>query len=113
MERFADELDLAQCRIDQVTELAVAAIRRHAGVTVGRQSCIDCDDTIPAKRLVYVPNATRCASCQDDHERRGSKWSANRLRTDRNLAPTMVGMPGQLFGASSSMGTGKRKRTKD
>lgn len=113
MERFADQLDLAQFRIDQVTELAIAAIRKQSDLTTGREYCIDCGDSIPAKRLVYVPNATRCASCQDYQERRGTTRSAHRFPVDRTSAPTMVATPGQLFGASSSIGTGKRKRTKD
>ena len=77
MERFADELDLAQFRIDQVTELAIAAIRKNSGLAVGRQSCRDCGDVIPAKRLRYVPNATRCAPCQDQQEHRGTRVSRN------------------------------------
>jgi len=77
VERFADELDLAQFRIDQVTELAIAAIRKHAGLAVGRESCRDCGDVIPAKRLRYVPNATRCAPCQALEERHATRVSRN------------------------------------
>jgi phage/conjugal plasmid C-4 type zinc finger TraR family protein len=113
LERFADQLDLAQFRIDQVTELAIAAIRKQSGLTAGRESCIDCGDSIPPKRLLYVPNAIRCASCQDQQERQGTQRSANRSRIDRATVPIMVAAPGQLFGASSSIGTGRRKRSKD
>jgi len=77
VERFADELDLAQFRIDQVTELAIAAIRKHASVAVGRESCRDCGDVIPATRLRYVPNATRCAPCQEQQERQGPRVARN------------------------------------
>lgn len=70
MERFADDLDLAQCRIDQVTELAVAAIRSRSRLTTGRQFCLDCGEKIPAQRLVQVPGALRCVPCQACHEHR-------------------------------------------
>jgi len=69
LERFADELDLAQCRIDQVTELAIAAIRARTSRAPGRETCLDCGCEIPAKRLMHVPNATRCTRCQERHER--------------------------------------------
>jgi phage/conjugal plasmid C-4 type zinc finger TraR family protein len=71
LERFADDLDLTQFRIDQLTELAVAAMRNQASLVSGRDSCLDCGDMIPEKRLIYVPNASRCAPCQDRHERLG------------------------------------------
>ncbi|WP_296811949.1 TraR/DksA C4-type zinc finger protein, partial [Thiocapsa sp.] len=63
MERFADELDLTQFRIDQLTELAVAAMRDQASLISGRDHCLDCGDIIPEKRLIYVPNASRSAPC--------------------------------------------------
>ncbi len=69
MDRFADDLDLAQCRIDQVTELAVAAIRNRSGFSSGRQFCLDCGEKIPAQRLAHVPHALRCVPCQACHER--------------------------------------------
>lgn len=77
VERFADELDLAQFRIDQVTELAIAAIRKHSSRAVGRQCCIDCGDLIPAKRLRYIPSATRCTPCQEREECHGTRVSRN------------------------------------
>ncbi|WP_295389318.1 TraR/DksA C4-type zinc finger protein [uncultured Thiodictyon sp.] len=113
MERFADELDLAQFRIDQVTELAIAAIRKHAGLTVGREYCIDCGERIPDQRLVVVPTATRCAVCQDDEERQASTLSATRFRTSHMAGPALSATPGQVFGVSSAMGTGRRRRVKD
>lgn len=30
--------------------------------------CRSCGIQIPAQRLVYVPNAVRCVSCQEEHE---------------------------------------------
>lgn len=75
MERFADDLDLAQFRLDQVTELAIAAIRRNSRPADGRKSCLDCGDMIPVMRLRYVPSATRCAHCQDRDERHATRVS--------------------------------------
>ncbi len=76
MERFADDIDLAQSPIDQVTELAIAEIRKRSSLPTGRQYCLDCGDKIPDKRLVHVPNAARCAPCQERHERpRGRRSS--------------------------------------
>jgi phage/conjugal plasmid C-4 type zinc finger TraR family protein len=71
LERFADDLDLTQFRIDQLTELAVAAVRDQASRVTGRHNCLDCGEMIPEKRLIYVPNASRCAPCQDLQERLG------------------------------------------
>jgi phage/conjugal plasmid C-4 type zinc finger TraR family protein len=68
LERFADELDLAQFRIDQATELAIAELRARAHSGPGRHHCIDCACKIPPKRLALVPNATRCATCQAQQE---------------------------------------------
>lgn len=69
MERFADELDLAQYRIDQVAELAIAAMRKRSRPATGREYCIDCGDKIPSRRLAHVPHATRCVPCQERQER--------------------------------------------
>ena len=75
-ERFADELDLVQFHMDQVTELAITAIRKGSGLVTGREYCADCGCRIPEKRLVHMPSAIRCAPCQDRQERRGSPLSA-------------------------------------
>ncbi|HYN77603.1 MAG TPA: TraR/DksA C4-type zinc finger protein [Lamprocystis sp. (in: g-proteobacteria)] len=69
LERFADELDLVQFHMDQVTELAITAIRNGSSLATGREYCFDCGCRIPERRLVHVPNATRCAPCQDRRER--------------------------------------------
>jgi hypothetical protein len=79
LERFADDLDLTQFRIDQLTALAVAAMRDQASRVAGREHCLDCGDMIPAKRLICVPNATRCAPCQDREERLGRGFVAGAL----------------------------------
>jgi RNA polymerase-binding transcription factor DksA len=76
-ERFADELDPTQFHMDQVTELAIAAIRKGCDPEAGRECCLDCDCRIPAKRLVLMPSATRCVHCQDRQERAKSTSSAH------------------------------------
>jgi phage/conjugal plasmid C-4 type zinc finger TraR family protein len=73
LERFADEVDLAQHCAQQLTELAIAAIRHRAEAGAGREDCLDCGETIPKDRLAQVPNACRCTPCQDRHERQVSK----------------------------------------
>jgi len=70
LDRFADELDLTQVRIDQATEFAVAQIRRQTTQGEGRRACLDCGDAIPLQRQRHVPNAIRCIGCQDLYERR-------------------------------------------
>jgi phage/conjugal plasmid C-4 type zinc finger TraR family protein len=73
LERFADELDLAQFRIEQATALAIAELRERANSGSGRHTCMDCACRIPPKRLALVPNATRCAACQATQEGRHGK----------------------------------------
>jgi RNA polymerase-binding transcription factor DksA len=74
MERFADELDLTQVRIEELTQRTIAEIRRKLSDGVGRTDCQDCGATLPSERLRHVPNATRCAPCQNRHERRQSQF---------------------------------------
>ena len=69
MHRFADELDLAQFHTDQAIEHAIAAIRHQSTKGEGRRECVDCGTPIPAARLIHVPNANRCCTCQDQFER--------------------------------------------
>jgi phage/conjugal plasmid C-4 type zinc finger TraR family protein len=90
LERFADDLDLAQSRIDQVTELAIAEIRKRAGLTQGREYCLDCGIKIPAKRLVHVPNAARCAPCQERQERPRHASAGKRSATYRKTRSTVI-----------------------
>jgi phage/conjugal plasmid C-4 type zinc finger TraR family protein len=71
VERFADTLDLAEASLHQTTEAAISTIRKRLTDGNGRTNCLDCGIKIPKKRLDYVPNAVRCADCQDLAERRG------------------------------------------
>jgi len=76
MNRFADDLDLAQLRIEHATEIAVAEIIRQSKEGQGRDECLDCGETIPAERLARIPNAQRCTTCQDRHERKQATYAA-------------------------------------
>ena len=46
------------------------ALLRHAHGGAGSAFCIDCGEPIPASRRRHVPNAKRCAGCQEAEERR-------------------------------------------
>jgi len=46
------------------------ALQRLAQGTYG--SCEDCGGAIPAERLEFKPEATRCVSCQEARERWGA-----------------------------------------
>lgn len=72
MERYADELDMAQAHTEREIQLRIDAIQRHANAGLGRRFCIDCGGTIPESRRRHVPNAKRCADCQEEMERSGS-----------------------------------------
>lgn len=65
-----DEIDLAQERAEMFLNHALQAAR---GIppkprTLSR-FCEDCDEEIPTARRAALPGCTRCASCQEDHER--------------------------------------------
>ncbi|WP_240905719.1 TraR/DksA C4-type zinc finger protein [Thiorhodococcus mannitoliphagus] len=49
--------------------MRVDAIQRHANLGLGRAYCLDCGALIPESRRRHVPNAKRCAHCQDRLER--------------------------------------------
>ena len=70
METFADVLDLAQAHTEREIQMRIAALLRHAHGGAGSAFCIDCGESIPASRRRHVPNAKRCACCQEAEERR-------------------------------------------
>jgi phage/conjugal plasmid C-4 type zinc finger TraR family protein len=70
LENHADVLDLAQAHIERETQMRISAIRRRAIIGTGRTCCLDCGIPIPEARRVRVPNAQRCAPCQNEHETR-------------------------------------------
>lgn len=48
--------------------------RIRAGLLAeGTADCVDCDEEIPEDRKKAMPNARRCASCQEKHEMRGRR----------------------------------------
>lgn len=69
MERYADLLDLAQAHVEREMAIRIAAIQLRARQGQGRDDCIDCGAQIPEARRRQVPNATRCAPCQNQTER--------------------------------------------
>ncbi|EXJ16779.1 TraR/DksA C4-type zinc finger protein [Imhoffiella purpurea] len=69
MEKFADVLDMAQAHTEREVQLRIDAIQRHANDGFGREYCILCGEPIPESRRRHVPNALRCASCQEMVER--------------------------------------------
>lgn len=72
MEKLADELDMAQAHTEREAQLRIEAIRLQTRGGQGRRICIDCGHSIPESRRRHVPNALRCARCQETIERRQS-----------------------------------------
>jgi phage/conjugal plasmid C-4 type zinc finger TraR family protein len=69
MEKFADVLDLAQAHTEREIQLRIAAILASANSGGGSEFCVDCGEIIPETRRQHVPNAKRCAVCQEAEER--------------------------------------------
>ena len=66
---FAErDYELAERRFEEERAAGVATIRATLCGS-GAPICRDCGDQIPAERRMAVPNARRCADCQDDFER--------------------------------------------
>lgn len=67
-----DIVDQAQALEQRERNKGVARIQ--AGLNVeGAADCSDCADEIPMDRRKAMPNATRCAPCQEKHERKGRR----------------------------------------
>jgi phage/conjugal plasmid C-4 type zinc finger TraR family protein len=74
-----DEGDIAQVAVDGELSDRLAALRASLTAQVshaldllglGRYGyCEDCGSEIPAERLEFTPEATRCVGCQARHER--------------------------------------------
>jgi RNA polymerase-binding transcription factor DksA len=77
--RLQDSLILAQMRTDLSVEMAIAEICRWTREGEGRRDCRDCRGEIPHARLRYVPNAQRCAPCQERHERQEAVFASGRM----------------------------------
>ncbi|HUO23687.1 MAG TPA: TraR/DksA C4-type zinc finger protein [Caulobacteraceae bacterium] len=65
---MADDVDLAQIRVEQAREMAVhqvvSALRCE-----GAEACADCADPIEPERRQAIPSAVRCLFCQEALER--------------------------------------------
>jgi phage/conjugal plasmid C-4 type zinc finger TraR family protein len=68
MEKYADVLDLAQVHMECETQLRISAIRKRSLIGYGRSTCLECGLPIPEARRTRVPNAQRCAPCEQDRE---------------------------------------------
>lgn len=67
METSNAAYDLASEREEQEREAAIQAARAIL-VTVGADTCVECDRPIPAGRRAAAPFAVRCIECQKIHE---------------------------------------------
>lgn len=65
----AELIDAANELVEQNIQIALAN-RRTFSNAVSAMHCTDCGDDIPELRRVMVPGCQRCASCQEDSERR-------------------------------------------
>ncbi|MBN1830277.1 MAG: TraR/DksA C4-type zinc finger protein [Deltaproteobacteria bacterium] len=70
-----DRFDWASEIETQEREAAIARARENGSaeiplVIAGVRCCRDCEEPIPAGRLRVRPDAVRCVSCQERHERR-------------------------------------------
>lgn len=69
-----DEIDRAQAREQQMRDDALDAHRRRLmeppRMLGGQRVCTSCAERIDRRRLKAVPFATRCAPCQEIHEKR-------------------------------------------
>lgn len=68
MEKFADVLDLAQAHTEREIQMRIAAILGCTNSGYGSEFCVDCGEPIPEIRRQHVPNAKRCAGCQEAEE---------------------------------------------
>jgi DnaK suppressor protein len=79
MSKGFGESDFAQIQSDRATSEGVKRLldenRRQAQRATSRRAegeygiCEDCGTTISAERLTFLPEATRCVSCQTRQER--------------------------------------------
>ena len=69
MEKYADVLDLAQAHTEREIQLRIATIQGYTNSGYGREFCVDCGEPISDIRRQHVPNAKRCAICQEAEER--------------------------------------------
>lgn len=73
-----DNADRAAEYQQRELDAAINAVRSsagHASPGLAPHQCVDCGGEIPLDRLSAIPGATRCTSCQMDHDRRQG-WGA-------------------------------------
>lgn len=69
MDQFDRAQQLEQLQRDQALTAARQQPKEQPLVMNGKRVCVDCEDEIKAARLIHIPNAIRCVSCQVDFER--------------------------------------------
>ena len=70
---MADEIEIAGDYIQRKTDERTAAIRAQLQGD-GQDECEDCLAVIPEARRAAIPNAIRCAPCQQVAEAKGRVW---------------------------------------
>lgn len=70
---MADEIDVASDVILRAAEERTALIRASLQGD-GQDECEDCLAIIPEARRAAIPNAIRCAPCQQVAEAKGRVW---------------------------------------
>lgn len=77
-----DEIDRAQAHEQQMRDAALDAHRRRHQepplILGGQRVCASCHKTLDKRRLKAVPFATRCAPCQEIHEKRLAQFERTR-----------------------------------
>ncbi len=65
-----DIIDRANEQAQRNLDAALDAARIKSQVAIANDiaDCIDCDKPIGEKRKQFMPSATRCIRCQNDHE---------------------------------------------
>jgi len=71
---MADEVDISTDRILRAAEERTAAIRASLQGE-GQDWCEECGVDIPEARRAAMPNAVRCAPCQEVFEAKGRVWA--------------------------------------
>lgn len=68
-----DEIDLGNQHAELFREIALNEARKvnqePALYIDGQKCCVDCEEPIPAKRLIANPDAVRCVGCQSEKEK--------------------------------------------
>lgn len=62
------EIETSEAMVELERQAAVARARQELA-TVPADDCVDCGETIDARRRAAMPSARRCAPCQTIRER--------------------------------------------